>query len=234
MGWYFWGYQVIGQFKSQNQINNYPVNEDGRGNATLLPGDLIYKDVNGDGIINTYDMRPIGYNRHNAQPDFYGGLQFALKWKGISLTANFSFAGMYSYNRNFEARWPFQNGRNLLKEYLDRWRRVNPRDPNSKWIPGKYPPLRFNDSSHSNYNKNSTYWLVNVKDFRLRTLAVGYSLPQKWIGRLEMNKLRIYVNTYNLFMIDNAPDFVDPAVNSGNSLEYPQSRIISVGINLIF
>src|SRR5699024_10750440 len=58
----FWGQQVIGRFQSQEQINNHPVNIDGEGNTTLLPGDFIYKDVNGDGEINEYDQRPIGYN----------------------------------------------------------------------------------------------------------------------------------------------------------------------------
>ena len=62
-----WGYICIGQFTSQDQINNYKVDIDGQGNKTLLPGDLIYKDVNGDGKINDLDQRPIG-NAYGAQP----------------------------------------------------------------------------------------------------------------------------------------------------------------------
>ena len=61
MGGIYWGYQVIGQFQSEEEIRNYPVNLDGNNNRTLLPGDFIYKDVNGDGIINGMDERPIGY-----------------------------------------------------------------------------------------------------------------------------------------------------------------------------
>src|SRR5699024_2655988 len=158
----FWGQQVIGRFQSQEQINNYPVNIDGQGNTTLLPGDFIYKDVNDDGEINGYDQRPIGYNA-GGQPNLYGGLNFFSSWKGLSLTANFSFGGMYSYNRNWEARWPFQGNGNLLKDYLDRWHREDPFDPNSEWIPGKYPALRYNNPEHSNYDRNSDYWLVNIK-----------------------------------------------------------------------
>lgn len=60
-GGIYWGYQVIGQFQSEEEIRNYPVNLDGNNNRTLLPGDFIYKDVNGDGIINGMDERPIGY-----------------------------------------------------------------------------------------------------------------------------------------------------------------------------
>src|SRR5699024_5144337 len=98
----FWGYQVTGQFQSQEEINNYDVNIDGEGNTTLLPGDFIYKEVNGDGAINAYDERPIGYNT-GEPPTLYGGLGFTAGWKGFELTADFSFGGMYSYNRNWEA-----------------------------------------------------------------------------------------------------------------------------------
>ncbi len=56
-----WGYQIAGRFQSQEEIDNYTVNNDGQGNRTQLPGDFIYKDVNGDGIINGMDERPIGY-----------------------------------------------------------------------------------------------------------------------------------------------------------------------------
>lgn len=69
-GGIYWGYQVIGQFQSEEEIKNYPVNLDGQGNTTLLPGDLIYKDVNNDGVINGMDERPIGFLK--------AGLQFFL------------------------------------------------------------------------------------------------------------------------------------------------------------
>ena len=228
----FWGYQVIGQFKSQKQINNYPVNIDGQGNKTLLPGDLIYKDVNGDGVINQYDERPIGYG--SGQPDFYGGINIALKWRGLDFTADFSYDGMYSFNRNWESRWPFQNGGALLDQYTNSWHRANPYDLNSQWIPGKYPALRFNDSQHSDYNKNSTFWLINVRDFRVRTLEVGYTLPKKLTNRYKMGRIRIYLDTYNLFSIDNMPSYLDPAVASNNGLQYPQNKYVDVGINLTF
>ncbi|GAA4316476.1 TonB-dependent receptor [Compostibacter hankyongensis] len=232
----FWGYEVTGQFRSQEQINNYPVNIDGFGNKTLLPGDFIYKDANGDGAIDEYDMRPIGYNTAG-QPALYGGLSITLGWKGIDFTADFSYAGLYSYNRNWEARWPFQNGGNLLKDYTDRWHREDPFDLNSPWIPGKYPPLRFNDSEHSNYNKNSTWWLINIRQARLRTLELGYTLPGRWTQKVKIEKARIYLNGYDLFSFDNLKknaSFLDPEVSADNGLQYPQSKFVNVGINLTF
>lgn len=232
----FWGYQVTGQFQSQEQINNYDVNIDGEGNTTLLPGDFIYKDVNGDGVINGYDERPIGYNT-GRPPSLYGGLGFSAGWKGFDLTADFSFGGMYSYNRNWEARWPFQNNGNTLNSFLDSWHRADVFDPNSEWISGKYPPLRYNHSGHSNYNKNSTYWLINIRYLRLRTLQLGYNLPAEWTSKLAMQQARIYINTYNLFSIDNLKknaSFLDPEVADDNGLQYPQMRTLNIGVNLTF
>ncbi|MDR8390189.1 SusC/RagA family TonB-linked outer membrane protein [Aliifodinibius sp. S!AR15-10] len=232
----FWGYQVTGQFQSQEQINNYDVNIDGEGNTTLLPGDFIYKDVNGDGVINGYDERPIGYNT-GQPPSLYGGFGFSANWKGFDLTANFSFGGMYSYNRNWEARWPFQNNGNLLKSFQDAWHRADVFDPNSEWISGKYPALRYNQPGHSNYNKNSTYWLINIRYLRLRTLQLGYNLPTEWANKLAMKRARVYVNTYNLFSIDNLKNkasFLDPEVADENGLQYPQMKTLNIGVNLTF
>jgi TonB-linked SusC/RagA family outer membrane protein len=232
----FWGYQVVGRFQSQEQINNYKVNNDGQGNKTQLPGDFIYKDVNGDGVIDEQDTRPIGYNA-GGQPDIYGGLDITLNWKGFDFTADFSYSGLYSYNRNWEARWPFQNGGSLLKDYTDRWHREDYTDLNSPWIPGKYPALRFNDPSHSNYNKNSTFWLINIRAFRLRTLELGYTIPKRLTDQVKINQVRFYANAYDLFSLDNLKknaSFLDPEITSDNGLQYPQSKFVNVGVNLTF
>lgn len=232
----FWGYQVVGRFQSQEQINNYKVNNDGQGNKTLLPGDFIYKDVNGDGVIDGMDERPIGYNA-GGQPDVYGGLDITLSWKGFDFTSDFSYSGMYSYNRNWEARWPFQNGGSLLKDYTDSWHRTDYRDLNSSWVPGKYPALRFNDPGHSNYNKNSTFWLINIRAFRLRTLELGYTIPKRLTDQVKIQKVRVYLNAYDLFSLDNLKknaSFLDPEITADNGLQYPQSKFVNVGVNITF
>lgn len=88
-GGIYWGYQVIGQFQSEEEIKNYPVNLDGQGNTTLLPGDLIYKDVNNDGVINGMDERPIGFPEGWAPILSFGG-NIGLEWKGIDLNIDFT------------------------------------------------------------------------------------------------------------------------------------------------
>jgi TonB-linked SusC/RagA family outer membrane protein len=239
----FWGQQVIGQFQSMDEISNYPVNIDGEGNRTLLPGDFIYKDVNGDGLINALDQRPIGYPSFRT-PIVNFGFNATVAWKGFDLAADFSGGSMYSYNRNWEMRWPYQNTGNLLREmYDDRWHREDPFNLDSPWIPGKNPPLRWNQRFHSNYNnsgdpnqnRNSTWWLVNMSYLRLRTMEVGYSLPQSVLSLAKIQKVRLFVNTYNLFSIDPVRSLgIDPEIMDENGLQYPQHKMTNFGVNLSF
>lgn len=227
----FWGLKAIGQFQDQEQINSHPVDIDGQGNKTLLPGDIIYEDVNGDGRINGYDERPIGYTT-GGQPNVTFGFSIGLQYKGFDFTADFSGGGMYAWNQNWEQRWPFQNEGALNQELTDRWRRENPFDVNSKWIPGKYPAFRYNNGSHSNY-RNSTFWLHNVTYLRARTIELGYSIPKTLLNRVKVQRARFYVNVYNLFSLDNLNKYgIDPEVIDDNGLQYPQSRFVNVGVNL--
>jgi len=131
-------------------------------------------------------------------------------------------------------RWAFQNNGNLNEIFTDRWHRADPLDPNSEWIPGKYPANRFNPGTgHSDYSNNSTFWLHNVKQLRARTLELGYMLPQTLLKRAKIQSTRIYFNVYNLFSIDNLRQYnIDPEVIDDNGLEFPQNRVFNIGINI--
>jgi TonB-linked SusC/RagA family outer membrane protein len=229
-----WGYQVIGQFESQDQINNYEVNVDGLGNRTLLPGDLIYKDINGDNKIDGYDERPIGYS--DDLPIINGGLSFTVDWKGFDLALDFSLASGYSFTAENELSRAFRAaGGNIAEHLRDAWRREDPFDINSEWIPGYFPPNRFNQGGLSSVNKRSDFWLINVTAFRARTFQLGYSLPESITSRIGMQRARIYFNGFNLFSIHNVKRYnIDPEVNATNGLGYPQSRVVSGGVNLTF
>ncbi len=231
----YWGYEVIGQFQSIEQINNYTVNNDGQGNKTMLPGDLMYKDENGDGIINGYDQRPIGYPR-DRNPILNFGFNMSASYKNFDFKADFSGGSMYSYNQQWEMRSPYQNTGNLLKNfYEDRWHRVDPLDLNSEWVSGQYPALRFNNGDHSNYNKNSSFWLTNMSYLRLRTMELGYTLPKALAEKAKLQKVRFYVNTYNLFSLDKLRKLgVEPEIMDENGLQYPQNRLVNLGVNLSF
>jgi TonB-linked SusC/RagA family outer membrane protein len=230
-----WGYICIGQFQSVDEINNYKVDIEGQGNKTLLPGDLIYKDVNGDGKIDALDLRPISY-AYGTQPMVNFGLTISLAYHNFDFHADFSGASGQSWYQNWEQRWAFQNNGNLNAIFEDRWHRADIYDPNSAWVPGKYPANRYNPGfSHSDYAIQSTFWLHNVTYFRARTIEIGYSLPQRWLKKVSMQQARIYFNAYDLFSIDNLAQFnVDPETIDDNGLQFPQNRVINFGVNLSF
>ncbi|MES2893261.1 MAG: TonB-dependent receptor [Bacteroidota bacterium] len=230
-----WGYEVSGQFKTQEEINNYTVNIDGQGNRTLLPGDLIYKDIDGDGKITGFDQRPIGYGS-GVQPNINFGFNIALAYKGIEFHADFSGASGYTWFQNWETRWAFQNDGNLNTIFEDRWHREDLYDRNSAWIPGKYPALRYNEGGHSNYNRSSTFWAHNVSYLRARTIELAYTLPTSWMNRIKVVKrARFYLNGYNLFSIDNVHQYnIDPEVNDDNGLQFPQNKFVNAGVNITF
>jgi TonB-linked SusC/RagA family outer membrane protein len=228
-----WGYIADGQFTSMDEINSYPVNIDGQGNKTLLPGDLKYKDLDGDGKITGFDQRPIGYG--GPQPNLNMGLTFGFTYKQFDFNADFSGGAGYTWFQNWETRWAFQNGGNLNKIFTDRWHRADMYDLNSQWIPGKYPANRFNQGGHSNYNRNSTFWAHNVKYLRARTIQFGYTVPPRILSRVNVKRARIYINAYNLFSIDNVHQFsIDPEIQDDNGLQFPQMRNINAGVNLTF
>ncbi|MFI2743817.1 SusC/RagA family TonB-linked outer membrane protein [Zhouia sp. PK063] len=226
----FWGYEAIGQFQSQEEIDNYTIDNDGQGNTTLLPGDIKYKDINGDGKIDGFDERPIGYTGYNPIINF--GFSINLGYKNFDFTADFSGASGYSWNQEWETRVPFQNQGGLNEIFLDRWHRADAFDINSEWIPGKYPPLRFNGGGSSSY-WNSTFWLHNVTYLRARTLEIGYSLPSSWLEKAGVKRARFYVNAYNLFSIDNLSKYnIDPEISDTNGLQYPQNKFVNIGVNI--
>ncbi len=228
-----WGYQIAGRFQSQEEIDNYTVNNDGQGNRTQLPGDFIYKDVNGDGIINGMDERPIGY-AEGALPYFSYGINTSVSYKGFSLAIDFAGSGMQSFFRNVELRNPFQNNGNSPEYMLtDRWHREDPYDPNSKWIGGTYPATR-KDYGHVNYRKND-FWVTNVRYMRLKNMELSYTLPSKLTKRFGVSNLRMYINGTNLFSFDNVKEYeIDPEISSSGGLVYPQQKLVNFGFNVSF
>jgi TonB-linked SusC/RagA family outer membrane protein len=227
-----WGYQIVGQFQSRDEINNYPVNVDGEGNRTLLPGDLIYKDINGDNKIDGYDERPIGYSTN--LPFINGGLNFVFGWKNFDFAMDFSLASGYSFTAENELSRAFRaNGGNIPQHLRDAWHREDPYDLNSEWIPGYFPPNRFNQGGLSSVNRRSDFWLSNVTAFRARTMQLSYSIPQAWVDKVNIKQAQVYFNGYNLFSLHNLKRYnIDPEVGDTNGLQYPQHRVLSLGVNL--
>lgn len=232
-GGVWWGYEAVGQFQSEEQIKNHPIDNDGNNNRTQLPGDIIYKDVNGDGVINSLDERPIGYPTGWAPMLSYGG-NIGLQWRNFDLNMDLAGGAMQSWFQDYELRNAFHAGGNSPEYILeDRWHRADPYDPNSEWIPGKYPAIRKGTSD--NNGKNSTFWLRDVRYLRMKNMELGYSLPKSILSKVNMTRLRVYVSASNLFSIDNMRKYqIDPEIEARAAVVYPQQRTFMVGFNATF
>lgn len=232
-GGIYWGYQVIGQFQSEEEIKNYPVNLDGQGNTTLLPGDLIYKDVNNDGVINGMDERPIGFPEGWAPILSFGG-NIGLEWKGIDLNIDFSGGAMQGWRQNYELTNAYHNNGNSPAYLLeDRWHRLDLYDPESEWVPGRYPAIRNGEFAYN--NKNSDFWLHNVHYLRISNLEIGYSLPTWMLKPIHAQKVRVYGSVSNLCSFDNVHQYgIDPEITAAAAVVYPQQRTFLVGFNVTF
>lgn len=231
-GYLNWGLQSDGQFESWEEIANWPIDNDREGNKTLRPGDIKYKDLNNDKVINWMDERPIGY-REDSTPILNWGLNFSMNWKGIDLAMDLTGGALSTWFQDWEQRSPFLSGGNNPQYYMENtWHLADIWDPASELIPGKYPTLLLGNGAHSNY-WNSDFWKTNVSYVKVRNLVLGYSLPRELIERAKLSKVRLYVSGQNLFGFSNL-EGVDPEIRDSNGLGYPTMRIINVGLNIDF
>lgn len=238
-----WMWEVIGRFTTQEQIDNYPIDQDGQNNATVRPGDVILKDVNGDGIINSFDERPHAYasadwpwdsTTSNKNPLTSMGINLGFEWKGIDIAADFAGGFKNTFVADWELKWGVTRGVNGYHyNNIDVWRHEDIFDPKSPWIAGKFPALRGQES-HSGRWWN-TFYTKEVNYMRLRNLVVGYSLPRKWIQKAGMEQCRIYFQGTNLFCWNSLSDYgFDPEISTVNGQDYPQHKVITFGLNVKF
>jgi TonB-linked SusC/RagA family outer membrane protein len=220
-----WGYNLIGQFQNQEEINNSPI-EDGQGNRTLFPGDFKFEDIDKDGLITSNDQIPIGYG---TTPDWTFALNGGVTFKNFDI--NFLFQGATHFNKNttYYNKDCLPWGRNTLTLFLDNWHHENIYDVNSPWIPGKYPAIS-NMNAAPNAN-TSQAWLENSQYLRLKSLEIGYSLSPALVSKLHIAGLRVYANGFNVITWAKMKDY-DPEINNENS--YPFSRDITFGLTLTF
>lgn len=215
----FYGYEVLGIYQTYAHIASLPQSNIG----TVAPGDFIYKDVNGDGVITPADRTMIG----DPTPDFTYGVSIGGDYKGFFVNAD--FYGVYG-NEVFR-NWGNGNSFapfNYRTERMDRWTSQG----TSNWEPRSY--------SGSAYNReNSTYMIEDGSFFRIRNVQLGYNFHKSLIEGLGVQALKLYFNVQNLKTWDNVnaftPEFGGRATEFGvNNSGYPNPRITSFGINVTF
>ncbi len=196
---------------------------------TIQPGDIKYRDINGDGIINDSDMTIIG----RGQPIHTGGFNNSLTYKGLSLNVFFQWSyGNDIYNANRLALEGNSNGRanvNQYASYVNRWTPENP--TNENYRTRGQGPIGFYSSK-------------NVEDgsyLRLKTLSLDYSLPASLIKRLALDNLTLSVASQNVLTwtkysgLDPEVSILNPVLSPGFDFSgYPQARTITFGIKAIF
>ncbi|GAA4322666.1 TonB-dependent receptor [Mucilaginibacter gynuensis] len=248
----FYGYQSLGIFQTQTQINDldakaprgyYQADKKG----TTQPGDRYFKDVNGDGQITPEDRVSLG----SPIPKFYGGLNLDLSYKSFDFNAFFygSYGNkIFNYQaRNLESfQAPgFVGVQNVSQEYYENaWTAENHSN--------RFARVTYNDDITAN-NVASSVYVENGSYLRLRNVTLGYTLPSALANKLTLSKVRLYIAAQNLFTITKytgldpeigQPTGTDPN-NSALSVSsptasgvdvgtYPSSKFYTIGLNVTF
>ncbi|WP_288324643.1 TonB-dependent receptor [uncultured Phocaeicola sp.] len=221
-------------------INNQSVGQ-GKG---LWYGEMVYADVNGDGMYGTNDDDRV-FTGKSTTPKYTYGINFSAAWKGIDLNMTWAGnAGMYRriYERGFndmsDAGW--QEGtivaRNARHIYYYCDPELSVTDPN--YDPANDPNANIYASYMRIGNTNSAHRantgeLYNASYIKLKTLQIGYTFPQALMRKAYINKLRVFASFENLLTITNFPG-VDPEMGGSGFQSYPIPRMISGGLNITF
>ena len=218
-----YGLVADGFFTTREEIEKSPVIE---GFENIQPGDIKYKDLNNDKVINEFDRTVIGGDK----PYSYFGIDLGFKWRGL----DFSMFWQGAYNRDLYLQdWTllegFQaNGRYYGQAYENMLGRWTPETAES----ATFPRLTAGGNEYNRGNgRNSSFWLRSGNFIRLKDISLGYNLPDSFCNNyLGGLRLKIFVNGQNLFT-KSACDLVDPEVGFTS---YPLQRCISTGINIRF
>ena len=232
----FFGYQALGLFNSQEEINNAPKQQN-----PVKPGDIRYADVNGQDADGKYTGKPDGKVDGNDQvaigrssiPQMIFGASAGVNFKGFDFSILFQGAARVSTFITGELAWPFYNGSKPLADETDHW---TPDNHNAK-----YP--RLTASPSGNNLEQSSYWLKDASYIRLKNLQLGYTIPLALTSKISMGPARIFVSGQNLLTFDKLK-VVDPegpgsdggniGANSTRGWFYPQQKVYAVGINVTF
>jgi TonB-linked SusC/RagA family outer membrane protein len=225
------GLIALGLFKDYDDIRNSPTQTYG----AYMPGDIKYKDINGDGKIDDNDIVAIGATR---VPSLVYGVGVSALWKGFDVNVHFQGSGKSSYFINGPAVYPFSEfaswntlpwGNVLTDMVGNYWSTNNTDEQNAN---AKYPRLSYGGyGGTANNYRASSWWLRNGAYLRFKTFEFGYTLPKKTINKLHINNVRIYFVGSNLFLWDSLKLW-DPELGSNNGMDYPPTKTFTGGLTI--
>jgi len=220
------GLIALGLFKDYEDIRNSPQQSWG----DVQPGDIKYKDVNGDGVVNDGDRVAIGAT---STPNLIYGLGLSLQWKEFDFNLHFQGAGKSTfpiYGKNVFA-FSERDWGNIFKGMLeDRWISAdisgNPATENPN---ASYPRLSY--GGNANNQQGSTFWMRDGRYVRLKNLDFGYTLPKTVVNKLHFNSIRFYVSGQNLLTWSKFKLW-DPETLNPRGEQYPLSRSVTMGVQV--
>lgn len=214
------GLEAIGYFRDEADIANSPTQTF----STVRPGDIKYKDQNGDNQINSEDRVAIG--KSTTVPEMVMGLNLGFEYKGFGV--DMTFQGVTGITKQLTAAGvhrPLRNGENNVSMW---YLRDNVRWTESTKDIANLP--RLSTLSNNNNYQMSTQWIEDGSFFKLRNLNVYYTLPQKWSEKMKMDKFTIYARAQNVFSIDKIDYFNCEDITLG----YPDVFSVCLGLNINF
>lgn len=220
--WQQTGLIALGLFESEEDIANSPKQSFG----SVRPGDIKYRDINSDGIINSYDYVAIG---RTTIPEINYGFGVSMGWKGFDLS--FFFQGVGNVTRFIEGSTIAGQSGNmnlggLFAEVADnRWTEENP-DPDAL-----YPRMQL--SRNENNMQRSTLRQRNMSFMRLKNAEIGYTFPKKMIHKIGLSNLRLYVQGVNLLTFSEFKMW-DPEIDTSYGARYPNMKVVNLGLNVNF
>lgn len=212
----------LGLFKDYDDIRNSPRQSFGE----VMPGDIKYKDVNGDGLIDDNDIVAIGAT---TRPNLTYGFGLSASWKGLDINVHFQGIGKSTYFINGSSVYMFslgENWGNVLSDVANgsRWKLGENEDVNAA-----YPRLTY--GANPNNYRASTFWLRDGSYLRLKTLDIGYSLPKTLVNKAHLSGVRFFFIGTNLFTFTNFKLW-DPELGSSTGKAYPLNKTLSVGVSV--
>lgn len=215
------GYGLIAErlFIDEEDIRNSPLQTYGE----YMPGDIKYRDINRDGRITDADRVPLGFP---TSPELTVGFGFSMGYKGLDFSSFFSGLGRRSFWINYNATSPFiGDQRAFLKAYADdHWSADN------KNLYALWP--RLSSAVNNNNAQQSTWFMRDGSFLRLKQVELGYTLPEHWLSKLKIAKLRVYALGNNLLTFSKFKLW--DVELGGNAFNYPIQRVYNFGINLTF
>ena len=204
------GLIAMGLFKDEADVENSP---EQTFSPNLKPGDIKYKDLNGDGKIDSNDMTEIG---DPTVPQIVYGFGGSVQYKSFDFSV--FFQGVAKTSLMMQNIHPFTSDQTTLLDFIakDYWTEENP-NPNAE-----YPRLISNLDSHNNF-MNSTYWLRSAAFLRLKNVEIGYTYKVA----------RLFISGQNLLTFSPFKHW-DPELGGGKGLTYPNLRVATIGLQLTF